>query len=624
MWVNAFDQWDKSHTPLTRYFVEKIKQLVDCEEVISNHHRTTNGFTLIEEIMQLCNQSLKRRKTIKRLENILVEANDNKLRSSIKNDYILSRYYPDIISYYKKFNGTKLSNSEKTIKDILTKSKINVIRLKSSYFDKIKDELLKIDYNTDTEFNRTSDLIDKLLDCLIPYLLYIGYSNQSISDIAFRQIKRKSGKECIKRFLNLFNHEQKKCKILIKILKNKEGSNEIINYVNSKKYENIKVTKEDIEKYAPYGGINLKEKTEEIYEIKHTILDPHNFIRNLYTKSIRSFVTSKDRVSLHSFTYFFENVYWRFDTGLHKYSKSNHNYDPINVPKRQSTLIKTLNTLSKNNVRKNSSFLPRIKQIEEPVYYYNMALGSKSIENSLFLLWTSLETLIPYGYADSEVENIQSYLSKTLSVGSVGRQILSFVLRLIRTSEVNNNSLNKIYTDINKEFDKYQTEGIIQWINWLKSDFDETDNTFSDIKQNSELLAKDFYLLNYILSGKSKTDSIIKYWKEKIHKSSIAIRHQIDRIYLHRNQIVHTGKFINEYSNLWFHLEWYVGKLLAYAYLKYNELENKDRFNKEDIYMELEARSDEVFNIIELYEKKYIKDCEDLYSTIFHDTWQFF
>ena len=35
---------------------------------------------------------------------------------------------------------------------------------------------------------------------------------------------------------------------------------------------------------------------------------------------------------------------------------------------------------------------------------------------------------------------------------------------------------------------------------------------------------------------------------------------QIQRIYVHRNQIIQFGDFINEYTNLWMNIEWYTGK----------------------------------------------------------------
>lgn len=53
MWIARIVDWHTSHTDLTKYFIEKIKQRVDFEETISNRHRTTNGYTLITEIIEV-------------------------------------------------------------------------------------------------------------------------------------------------------------------------------------------------------------------------------------------------------------------------------------------------------------------------------------------------------------------------------------------------------------------------------------------------------------------------------------------------------------------------------------------------------------------------------------------
>jgi hypothetical protein len=51
--------WNYTHTDLSKYFIEKIKQRVDHQEIISKKHRTTNGFTLIYEIREVSRQSIK-------------------------------------------------------------------------------------------------------------------------------------------------------------------------------------------------------------------------------------------------------------------------------------------------------------------------------------------------------------------------------------------------------------------------------------------------------------------------------------------------------------------------------------------------------------------------------------
>lgn len=183
MWIAQAINWDESHTDLSKYFIEKLKQRVDHEEIISNRHRTTNGFTLIAEIAEVATLAQKRIKSVNRLISLVNEAKSLLIPSSIANDYILQTYHADIIDYYLNFNTNKLKEGGKELSELLNKSKINLLRLKQEYYTNIKFEFSKIDFNTN-QFERNALIIDKLIDCFIPYLLHQGYSTTSISDIA--------------------------------------------------------------------------------------------------------------------------------------------------------------------------------------------------------------------------------------------------------------------------------------------------------------------------------------------------------------------------------------------------------------------------------------------------------
>src|SRR5690606_8219595 len=86
---------------------------------------------------------------------------------------------------------------------------------------------------------------------------------------------------------------------------------------------------------------------------------------------------------------------------------------------------------------------------------------------------------------------------------------------------------------------------------------------FQLLKRCSELLA-----FEYCNFAQPISEGNLKWIYNRITRSKQSIEHQLQRIYLHRNQIVHSGDMINEYSNLWLHLEWYVGKILYYSLLK--------------------------------------------------------
>lgn len=544
MWIAKKDDWHQSHTDLTKYFIERIKQRVDYEETISNRHRTTNGFTLINEIAEVALLTQKRIKSIHRLISLVTESTSKIINSSIVNDYILQKYHTDIIEYYSTIIPSKLKENGKELSELLNKSKINLLRLNTDYYLNIIYELEKIDFKS-TEFYRNATVIDNLIECLIPYLLHQGYSATSISDIAYKYITKPNATAGPIQIIKNFTNERKNYCFLIKVENGHDEINSILKYLDSKSvfYEVTTVSK-----ISEYLVKDFKvEDNETLYLIKHSTIDPHNYLRNIYEIGLKNHVSVKDRLSLQFFTNFFDTVYWRFDIGRQKFKKSTFLIDPINVPKRKSTLLNTLETVKRSyDLNFNEAEgIPFINDIRDSLYYYNLALGSKSIENSLSLLWTSLETLLPYRLKDNDIENVQYFVSKSLSIGSIGREITSFSSRFIDTNWVNNDSLKEIdlkKLGINISYFNYKPECIKLWIDWLANDFTDANDPFEILKENSNLLCKNFCFLNNVFKGEK--GNTVEYWLKKIKNSETSIKYQLDRIYLHRNQIVHSGKFI--------------------------------------------------------------------------------
>lgn len=618
MWVTQNSSWNQSHTDLSKYFIEKIKQRVDHQEIISKKHRTTNGFTLIFEIKEVSKLSIKRIKSINRLLSLLKEAKSELINSSIVNDYILKKYFPDIIEFYKKINIEKVKDDNVKLFNLYNNSIIHCNRIKNEYFEKILEEFKLIDLNS-KEFTRNSEKIDLLIDCFIPYALNIGYSTTSISDISYRYItKNRGGLKTHLRILNFFNGKSQNYVFLLISKKNSFEYEIIKKYLDENNVSNRLINIEDIEKNRFYSDLNF-DGNEIFLEIKNKVLDPHNYIRSLYEICLKFYVVSKDRLDLSPLNDFFDRVFWRLN-GEYKLQKSNFILDPINVSKRKSTLLFTLRKLSdcyKLNFTEETN-LPYINEISDSLYYYNLALGSKSIENSLSLLWTSLETLLPYKMRENDITNIQHFVSKSLSTGAIGREITSFAIRYGESNYYNNYSLNKlgIYTNILN----INSQGLRIYFDFLSQKYNKENDPYQTIKDNSNLLCRKFVCLNNIFNE----DKSVKYWQKKIISSKESITHQLDRIYLHRNQVVHSGKFISEYSNLWSHLEWYIGKLLSYSIIRYLQLDNKNEFSKENIFFELEAHTDNIENIINLNSEKKISEMGGYFNTIFKESWQFF
>ena len=174
MFVLRKDSFAASHTHLSQYFIERLVQQVDFNELVSNRHRTVNGYLLIREIEQLCRLTLMRPRTIYRLQQALLEAQNTNLRSGLRNDYILTQFCGDIVRYYEGLEVQRLrENDLAAVNRLLHRTDVNMIRLAFDYPTHIRDEFAQIDFTTD-QVERNCLLIDRLLDCLVPYLLYVG------------------------------------------------------------------------------------------------------------------------------------------------------------------------------------------------------------------------------------------------------------------------------------------------------------------------------------------------------------------------------------------------------------------------------------------------------------------
>lgn len=618
MWVAKNIEWNNKHTDLTKYFFEKVKQLVDYDEIISNKHRTTTGFSLIKEICDVSELTLKRKKSYKRLESLISEAIDINIKSNIKNDFILNIYHNDIPEYYQLIKN-KIKDDENIIKDISLKSKIFFLRLEKDYFQNIKFEIQNFNFE-DNQFLRASDKLDKIVEILITYLLFSGYSPTMISDIAYRLVRKPFGTIGPMKFIGNFKNTPSECDFLFITEKDSAEFSSFFHYFIKKEVTFGATSIDNFETLCKSRNITLT-PNECVFEISHKCSDPHNFLRNLYEKSMRRFLLQQKRESLSYFNNYFDKVFWRFSKSKLTYQPSNIKVDPINVSKRKNTLDYSLRLISEENNLEYEGELPIIKDIQDSVYYYNLALGSKSIENSLLLFWSALEALIPYRFKNTDIENIQYFVSKSLAVGSVGRIISSFAFRLIESGEFHKD-LNYSNLGIKPEI-VFTPDKFSYWAVWLADESKK--NTIKDpynyIKPSSNLLCKQYVYLNTLFSGSNhiyKVEDLIK----RINASQKSIEYQLDRIYLHRNQIVHSGKFINEYSNLWLHLEWYVGKLLTYCFLRY--LQNPIGFDKEKIFMELEGDYDLIMNLLKNHSDKKIRDVQFAYPKLFQHTWQFF
>ena len=153
-----------------------------------------------------------------------------------------------------------------------------------------------------------------------------------------------------------------------------------------------------------------------------------------------------------------------------------------------------------------------------------------------------------------DIEIVQTNVAQAIALGAVGRRVNSTVQRLRTLGRAN----QWPYLGPS-EASEYERVGLCRWIMWLtdKNVADTQDDPFL-IFEADPLLARQYRTIN-------ETWSDLGVLAKLISSSERNLRYQLDRLYLTRNTIIHSGHFGRTGTYQWIHLEWYVGKILAQA-----------------------------------------------------------
>jgi len=610
MWVPKNSTWYYRSSKLERFFIEKIIQRCDYDETISKKHRTINGFTQLKEIIRLAELSKKRIRTLRTLSVILKESKSKYIRQNIVNDIIINKYFTDLKNYITDFNEDDAfkNDSLDKIDSLIHNLKKFSLQLEKYYFNYIIQELKSIDFKEDTKIERLTEFISKLVDIIIPYLLHKGYSISTLNEVLRSWIQSKEYIS-LEKFLDFFNLSEDFYELIVFVGNNQNDNEDIKNVIYKKGVGDFRRASDfstEFENPKAFGH-----RDEVIYYETRTI-DPVSFVRNQYDDLLKDTVVFKDRKSLNIFTNFFKNSYWRKTGSSHKLFKNIIiSGDPISVTSRRGTVFLSLIDNKSITFDENSSLdFVKNDQLKKALYYYNLALGSKSIENSLSLLWTAIESILPYRSHKADIENVRDIFGKIFSYGSFTRDIQYLIKRIAIVNTVNKGCFNSIGLN---SLPKYNRGGDMQiWINWLKND---SQNKFKQFNSISSLLANEYLnTMRPIIEGK------LEFILERINNSKESIEFQLQRIYLHRNQIIHSGDYINEYTNLWIHLEWYIGKFLYYIILN---TEISTKFNNiEELFRNLESDFEYCYSYLEKNPNKLCKDSDKILNLLFEIDWQ--
>lgn len=138
---------------------------------------------------------------------------------------------------------------------------------------------------------------------------------------------------------------------------------------------------------------------------------------------------------------------------------------------------------------------------------------------------------------------------------------------------------------------------------------------FEKVVNTSDMLAFEYSKLGQLLADGTARDLL-----QRVLSSRDSLDFQIQRIYVHRNQIIHSGDFINEYTNLWMNIEWYTGKFLAF--LIYNE---QREMSYVDAVRNLESDFEYLVSYLQKNKQKTIQDLPSrIKEIIFSQYWQAF
>lgn len=610
MWVTQHSKWNHKSTKLERFFVEKIIQRCDYDETISKKHRTINGFTQLNELIRLAELSKKRIRTLKSLSVIIKEAKSGSIKQNIVNDKIINQYYNDLKTYILNFNEDESfkNDSLDKIETFIHTLKKHLIQLEKSYFRNIVYELRKIDFKEGKELQRNIEQISELVDIIIPFLLFKGYSISTLNEVLRRWIETKSEIN-LDKFLEFFNHSNTNYELIVFLGNNINEIEELRNIISKIPNSEIRKASEFSLEFTPNRVFHPR---DEVIYYDCICSDPVSFIRNQYDELLKTIVVNRDRKSLALFTNFFKNSYWKKTQSSHKFFKNIIiSGDPISVISRKSTLFTSLINNKKIAFDENSTIgFIQNNQLKKSIYYYNLALGSKSIENSLSLLWTSVESILPYRTHKSDIENVRKLFSTVFSFGAVTRDIQYLIKRVAVVNRVNKDCFSAI--NIAKLPKNNTGEDLASWIEWLK---DQPLEKFKQFDSISSLLAHEYAItIRPLIEGK------LSVLLDRINSSRESIEFQLQRIYLHRNQIVHSGDYINEYTNLWIHLEWYIGKFLYYIVLQ-TEL-SKNFQTIEDLFQNLESDFEYCHSYLQKNKNKLCSDSPNLINRFLEIDWQ--
>lgn len=606
------------------FFLEKAKQLLDYNERISNQHRTTCSLTLVHELVYFSELAMHQNKYARRFHCLLDEALDKDVSNSIVNCPVVGSMAPVVVSKLKNIQANR--GALIRLEDRVELKKIQTLleRDYRSYIKKLLDSISEIPEDREGVFIRESS---RFLSLFLPYALYRGYNVRRMSDRAYFLLTKKSykvvDKSRMRDFCNYYLSKGLAREFTIYIGRDNIDHEVLLSFVETALKSGAKAVGDFVLSYGKDGVYG------NFYIMQVEYVDPVMFIRLVYDLVVK---TTFKPCDVREFEKLWDLIYI---SELYNGAKSveagkvfgwrvSFTEDPILPRNRNSTLLLNLSKGGGDVDLKQRSINANIKNA---LFFYHQSFVQSTIEGSLSYLWIALESLIVIKRETSDIENAKIFISRIVGGSSVIRRMRSFIDRFLLVNDLNRGLLMEAIGD--KWEAKLQERNLpaqtMYWFFFLSGlKEDAAVVLFNKIKMDakSELLASMFKDAYDML----RSDKFSGYCKGAIESSRKSVYYQLDRIYSFRNQIVHSAKFISEYSNIWRHLEWYVAILL----LCYTDTEDEGQKSGRHISKsyQIEMTYDNLVHMIERNigadEAARREHCRNIMSYLVRDRYRFY
>jgi hypothetical protein len=536
--INVFPKrfWPATHTATSKYLLSRLAQLVDEDEVITYRYPATNGLILLEELYTTATYCLERWKTRHRLKSLLLESVDPDVPNSIANDPIILKYFRPALTDISRLTQDELTES--VARKVQRQSLIHLATVRPLYLERLRAELEALDFRGGA-FDRCTDQAERLLLSLVPQLLRNGYSLGYLQLIP-RRMSHWELSNPIERIFAFLEGGPKTYDCFVAGTLAPPLATQLSSQPTSFTIPDFWKPPEQLEGH--------------IFRV--TGNDPFSALLSAVVKAFRQLNLRNPDVDAGILAPIWDNGYFLSNSKYDRYDFAS-NSDPTVPIVRPNTFRQTLVELTDNVDDLVAQSPP---QLEEPIYFYNLSRNVPSIENSFLLLWTSLESLMGMKTDKADIELIQDNLAPAIALGAVGRRVNATVQRLRATGKANR------WTYLGPSASEYHTPGLCEWTSWLVDQ--STRNTADDpfaVLEEDPLLCKQYRRINEKWRRLEDLARILR-------ASEKTTRFQLDRLYMTRNRIIHSGRFEAGGTYQWIHLEWYVGKILAQAVLITDQL----------------------------------------------------